>query len=87
MIAAAFAASLPEDIIIPTARSRSVTCSPSLRYIELPSAVMSLLNVMISLPFAALSSVISVVMSLVVLAGFMRSFSFFEARISPLSGQ
>ena len=85
--AAAFAASLPEDIIIPAARSFSVTFSPVLRYIELPSAIMSSVNVTTSLPFAACSSVRSVVISFVVLAGFIRLPAFFSAMISPLSAQ
>ena len=82
-IAAAFAASLPEHIIIPAARSSSFSVSPYSRYIELPSAVISSVNVTFLLPFAACSSVSSEVISFVVLAGFLCSSLFFERIILP----
>ena len=86
-IAAAFAASFPEHIIMPAARSLSRTCSPSLRYMELPSAVISCVKVTTRSFFAASSNVRSVVISLVVLAGRISLSLFFERIMLPFSTQ
>ena len=85
--AAAFAASLPETIIMPAARSLSLSFSPTSRYIELPSAVISSVKVITRSFFAASSNVRSAVISFVVLAGFIRLFSFFERIIFLFSTQ
>ena len=69
------------------ARSESRTFSPTLRYIELPSATISCLKVTSLLQDAASSSVMSEVIIFVVLAGFIFSSAFFEQMTVLLSGQ
>ena len=85
--AAAFAASFPETIIMPLARSLSLSFSPTSRYIELPSAIILSVKVITRSFLAASSSVSRVVISFVVLAGFMRLLSFFERIIFLFSTQ